>query len=966
VSGEGTLAAVMTPSVGLVEREREVGVLASLSERAAAGEGGAVVVEGPAGIGKSRLLAELRAAGGGRDLTVLLARAGELEREFPFGVVRQLFEGQLADPSTGEEVFSGAAAAARPVFGAVAGNGAGDGVAAPDEDASFAVLHGLFWLTLNLSAERPLLLAVDDLQWCDRASLRFLTYLVRRLEGLPVLLAATVRTNDPGTDPALLAEIAHDPVTTVIRPGPLTAQAVRDVIRSRLGAEADDAFAAACTETTGGNPLLLVQLLGALAADGVAPAAEQVPVVRQIGPRAVSRTVLLRLARLPAEAHEVARAVAVLGEHARLPAVATLAGLDDDQVAVATAALARADILRPEPPLGFVHPLVREAVYHDLPPGDRELRHARAARLLADQGAPPEQVATHLLHVPGRTDAWVVATLREAGAAAARSGAPDSAVAYLRRALDEPPPPGERAVLLSELGLAEALVDGPAAAAHLDEARALLEDPVARGTAAYVLARTHFFIGPPERMTEIIGEELPRLSPEQEDLRRSLEALEAVAAMAFGVGLDGAHSTAGRDRLAALRTRRADPPRGDGPGTKMLQAVMSWQWACEGGPAEACAELASTALAGGELIRIDNGLLSVSAAATLEMADREEGLTVWDYALADAHRRGSYFLLLTVHLWRGWALLRRGELAEAEASMLESLAEAELWGSHAAVTAYHLTCLAHVLLDRGDVAGAAATLHGHPDPPPASDAFRMFVLARAEVALAENRAAEAVELVDRAIEHTRRFQNPAWWSWRSPRARALDRLGRRDEALADAREEVAAARHWGAPGVVGTALRVLGTIERGDEGLAHLDEAVRLLEASPRRLELARALAAQGTALRQARRPTEAREPLRRALELAEVCGARPLAEQARTELYASGSRPRAAALRGPGALTASERRVATLAAGGHTNRDIAQELFVTPKTVELHLSNAYRKLEIRSRRELAAAMALEEEGAAA
>jgi DNA-binding NarL/FixJ family response regulator len=103
-----------------------------------------------------------------------------------------------------------------------------------------------------------------------------------------------------------------------------------------------------------------------------------------------------------------------------------------------------------------------------------------------------------------------------------------------------------------------------------------------------------------------------------------------------------------------------------------------------------------------------------------------------------------------------------------------------------------------------------------------------------------------------------------------------------------------------------------------------------------------------------------------RGLELAEVCGARPLAEQASTELYATGSRPRAAALRGPGALTAGERRVATLAAGGHTNRDIAQELFVTPKTVELHLSNAYRKLEIRSRRQLAAAMAPEEEGAAA
>jgi DNA-binding NarL/FixJ family response regulator len=164
--------------------------------------------------------------------------------------------------------------------------------------------------------------------------------------------------------------------------------------------------------------------------------------------------------------------------------------------------------------------------------------------------------------------------------------------------------------------------------------------------------------------------------------------------------------------------------------------------------------------------------------------------------------------------------------------------------------------------------------------------------------------------------------------------------------------------------VIAHLLRVRGTIRR-DEGIDDLLEAVGLLEESPSRLERAKALHALGAALRRARRPTDAREPLRRALELAEVCGAVGLAEQARAELYSTGSRPRTATLRGVGALTASERRVAALAAGGQTNRDIAQELFVTPKTVELHLSNAYRKLEIRSRRDLAAAMGDPDAGAA-
>ena len=145
---------------------------------------------------------------------MLNARAGELEREFPFGVVRQLFEAVVADP----DALAGAAAAARVVF------------ASPENGAPtaatrrFAALHGLYWLALNLAAERPLLLEVDDLHWCDRPSLRFLAYLVRRLEGQPVLVTARVRTGDAPTDAALLAEIANDPATAHVRPGPAVAR----------------------------------------------------------------------------------------------------------------------------------------------------------------------------------------------------------------------------------------------------------------------------------------------------------------------------------------------------------------------------------------------------------------------------------------------------------------------------------------------------------------------------------------------------------------------------------------------------------------------------------------------------------------------------------------------------------------------------------------------------------------------
>jgi DNA-binding CsgD family transcriptional regulator len=198
--------------------------------------------------------------------------------------------------------------------------------------------------------------------------------------------------------------------------------------------------------------------------------------------------------------------------------------------------------------------------------------------------------------------------------------------------------------------------------------------------------------------------------------------------------------------------------------------------------------------------------------------------------------------------------------------------------------------------------------------------------------------------------------NAAWATWRPVKARALDLLGRRDEAAALLVEELELARRWGARSAIGRMLRLLGTVERGD-GLEHLHEAATVLAGSTARLEEAKALAALGQTLRRVRRPTEAREPLRRALELAERCGAQGLAETARSELYATGARPRRSALSGVDSLTTSERRVADLAAAGQTNRDIAQTLYVTPKTVEVHLGNAYRKLGIRSRRELAGAL---------
>jgi DNA-binding CsgD family transcriptional regulator len=162
---------------------------------------------------------------------------------------------------------------------------------------------------------------------------------------------------------------------------------------------------------------------------------------------------------------------------------------------------------------------------------------------------------------------------------------------------------------------------------------------------------------------------------------------------------------------------------------------------------------------------------------------------------------------------------------------------------------------------------------------------------------------------------------------------------------------------WGTDRALGMALRAAGLVEGGERGIELLEEAAVTLERSPARLEHAAALADLGAALRRSNRRADARDPLRRALDLAEACGAPPLVERARQELRAAGGRPRRARSSGADGLTASERRTAAMAADGLSNPEIAQALFVTKKTVESHLGSAYRKLGIRSRTELAAAL---------
>ena len=204
----------------LLEREPQVAVLRALIDAARSGDGRFAVIEGTAGIGKTRLLAEARAIAGSAGMRVLAARGGEFEGEFAYGIVRQLFEPLLASavPDLRAELLSGSATLVEALFGAT------QLAASPDAPAegSFAILHGLYWLAANVAFQRPTLLAIDDLHWADITSLRWLLYLTRRLEGVPLLVVAGTRPPEgEGHDPTLVAELIADPGAAVIRPEPL-------------------------------------------------------------------------------------------------------------------------------------------------------------------------------------------------------------------------------------------------------------------------------------------------------------------------------------------------------------------------------------------------------------------------------------------------------------------------------------------------------------------------------------------------------------------------------------------------------------------------------------------------------------------------------------------------------------------------------------------------------------------------
>ncbi|HEV2059368.1 MAG TPA: AAA family ATPase [Solirubrobacteraceae bacterium] len=938
----------LTAEEPLLEREAELSALRARISDAERGSGGIVLVEGEAGIGKTRLLAAAGDLARERGLTVLSARGGELERDFAFGIVRQLLEPLLrtADVDEREQLMAGAARFCEPVFSGPAGDVQHAG------DPSYAILHGLYWLLANVAERAPVMLAVDDAHWADRPSLRFIGFLARRLEATGILIALASRRGEPGAEADLLRSLWQELGGRPIEPGLLSEQAVARLVRSRLGTTRADELAPACHEATRGNPFLLSELLVELS-DRTAGCADS-RVVSELAPRGVAAAILGRLGRLPEAVGALARSVAILGEQAQLSHAAALAGLEREEADRAAECLAHATILQGGRPLRFVHPVVRSAIHENMPAAERSDAHRRAARLLAAEGIEADAITLQLLATEPAGDPWVVETLREAARGALARGAPEVATRYLRRALAEPPE--ARAQVLLELGSAETRTDEPGARVHLAAARELADEPWVEVSATIQLAQVLAFEGSMADATSIALRTRERFRD-----RPNLTAVLDIVLLVFAQC-----DLAARQMTEDILQQASDVIGRIGQSApRHMLAVIALEHAVAAGRAHEAAALAESAVADG---RLAEGLTPdaphpVLAGFALALADRaelaERGMTE---ALAEALRQGSMRGVRLASAGRAWTRYRRGALVGAEAdarAFLEVASDSDEWDFVGPVA---VAALVAVLVERGELPAAAATFDEWDVRPQARESLHAQVLreSRARLHMAEGRPRDALRELAACARWERAWgaNNGVWVQWRSAAAIAHAELGDTAQARHLADEELRLTRRFGAARAIGVSLSAGGLVHGQREGVGLLREAVELLEHSDAQLEHARALVRLGALLRRLGHRTDSRQPLRSGLDLAARIGASALAETARQELLAAGGRPRRPVLTGKDALTPSERRVVELAAAGQSNREIAQSLYLTVRTIEMHLSNAYHKLGIRSRDGLAAKLA--------
>ncbi|MFE9368365.1 AAA family ATPase [Streptomyces sp. NPDC006711] len=871
---------------GLLHRDEELDLLDGTMAELAEGRSSVVAIHGPRGIGKTALLRAALARVPGQAV-VLRARCHESERGFPYGVVRQLFDRLLTRPGRTGPGGLELRPAAR----------AGAGGAEVHEQ-----LQDLFQAARSLSDGKPVVIAVDDLGFADQESLAWLSYIVRRLDGLPLALVFTADPDAHEVPPAESGAPAH---TRLLRPGPLCESCAAQWMAGAFGAPLDTELAAACHTLSLGNPLVLRELTDRLLAAGVSAGSPDQSAVLEIGAATLSDTTVEWLSRRHPAAVDLLANLAVLGPGADIATAAALADQGEFESALAGEELRRSGLIDPGPPQRFRHELVRTAILSRIDPKTRLDLHARAAALLLRLGAPAAQTAEHLMSVGASGRAWALPILRTAAREAAAGSDWANAARYLRRALAESVDPEVVLAVTGQLGAVELHRDVAACARYAATVAASIRPPAERARALLPFAgpvltldssmAAHSFVEAATALEAGHGGEAPLA------LRLPL-ATQALLAGHRGT----AHHT-----LAALRRS----PEAHTAAPAFLGALAALTAAGGRFPrraqrlAERCADAAA-------LIGVDTG--APGAALALAWTGRAPDAA----ALADrtvltargAARPGELALALIV---RADIALRLDRTAAALGDAREALRLAESVRA-AGLAAAAAACAARALVRRDQHEAAATVLAGSPLPAGAHPLIRaQFLQARGLVAAGRGAHGEALQLFlecGHALA-ARGMANPECVRWRADARRAYEELGEPEAALAIAEAEPVGVRAGG----VGAGSGVAKWSDGAGPGGAGLAGAPGSAEGGP------------------GEPPEDGRD------------GPGGAASAHAPDLR-TGTKRRAG-------LTTSERRVTDLVLTGLSNLEVAERLFLSKRTVDTHLGRIYRKLEIRGRAELAEAL---------
>lgn len=928
-----------------------------------------IVVHGPLGSGKSYLLNHtLQAARQQEHLAVLTARCSPAEAHLPYAAVRQLVDAaapdfpELAALRDGWAELIGARAASGGASGGALAGDVGGARPAVRTGATTEALEALHDALAVIARRAHPVLVLDDAEWADEPTFDFLLYALRRYDATPLTVVVVTVIDVPASGEDHVAALVGTTGAVIDSPRPMGSEEVRHALTESLGSGfAQQATVDAVVEQTEGSPLCVRAVIELLRSDGRSSPEALAGRVRRDWPVHLAGVVTSRLRPFGHGVVELVSALSVLRRP--LPWDLAVRLLPDSGPAAETA-------LRTARCLGVVSagdvvvqpPLLARALREQLPTPVRERAERIVADLLVETGGPLELIAEHLLHTaaPG-----LASDIDHLEGAAHVVASPEEAAAFLLRALRGRNTAERRARLLTQLGTWELHFDGNAALHHLLEAHNLTTDPVGRARLALRLSHAHAVLGNTGIAVALLADEVATTPLEPEHaLVRTLRAEtffvslgdsgehRRVGALALDGpshgNADGGGATARGEHATARPPDRADD---------MLQAARSLRdaWSCRA--ASGVLDALSPALAHGPRTTDEQSVGLLVSGAVLIWADDLAGATVfYEDALTDARTTGSR-LGTSISLWmQGLVALRRGRLLDAERLAREAAdaVPGPRWGKwqHAP-----LVVLLPVLRSTGETARALDALRRAKGSEPLPDLWLAQVVrgerARLRLEAGDHRGALSdARGVARALTGIG-CVNPAVSDWRLTQSLALHSLGDRTEALDLATEHLELARRWGAPSTTSTALEHVAQLVGGRPGLAHVDEAVSLVEDGAMPLVLAAARFRRGVLLVERGDLVGARAELATATELADAAGARVLAGHARAALVATGARPRVRS----SVLSDAEARVAVLVLDGATNKAIAEELFLAQRTVETHLTTIYRKLGIGGRSELGRAL---------